>query len=428
MTVQRRTRAVFGWLLLALLIGYTIMVHHGVGPYPDSARLSLWSPRGWLLNRALLAPLEERPLAGVGVATALAAVLAVGVFAGTRSAWARFLAVSSVLATALFTFYGLRWPGPRVWSFFGERGSAVMASLALAVGAFATAPLLARSWLRLGWPARLALYLPFFVAGVALLRNVTGTDPSLRFAISPWPVVPIFGLRLAGSVLAALIAGVAIGLIALHRMRSRPILAAPGVALGVAVPAVFLSMRYDLVLGDWRELALAGAAATGIALAATLGGGPRAERLGQRERQWAAAALLAALPLLVGQALAGRDWETTRNQRAGAVIEALGQYYEREQMYPDELGELVAAGDLEAVPRPRIGFGFLADPRFTYQNFGNSYILEFSAPDWVQCAYNPPWDEDMYDEDEEYEAEASGDDEEALPEAWSCPSKPPELW
>jgi hypothetical protein len=41
----------------------------------------------------------------------------------------------------------------------------------------------------------------------------------------------------------------------------------------------------------------------------------------------------------------------------------------------------------------------------------------------MQCAYNPPFAEDEEDGD----AAAQGGDEE-LGGAWSCPSKPPELW
>ena len=56
-----------------------------------------------------------------------------------------------------------------------------------------------------------------------------------------------------------------------------------------------------------------------------------------------------------------------------------------------------------------------------YQNFGDSYLLEFSAPRWIQCAYNPPW---RLEPGEEIEP----GDEDALSGSWSCPQKPPELW
>ena len=83
---------------------------------------------------------------------------------------------------------------------------------------------------------------------------------------------------------------------------------------------------------------------------------------------------------------------------------------------------MVDAGELEEIPRPRIGFALLSQQEFLYQSFGTGYILEFSAPRWIQCAYNPPYQdeyEEEYEEDEELED---------LGGAWSCPSRPPELW
>ena len=82
------------------------------------------------------------------------------------------------------------------------------------------------------------------------------------------------------------------------------------------------------------------------------------------------------------------------------------------------------AGDLEEVPSPRVGFLSGTGQTFDYQSFGTGYILEFSAPRWIQCAYNPPWADDL---SEEERAELEADDVE-LGGAWSCPSKPPELW
>jgi hypothetical protein len=92
----------------------------------------------------------------------------------------------------------------------------------------------------------------------------------------------------------------------------------------------------------------------------------------------------------------------------------------------------VEAGLIDRVPEPRIGFDWLEDQRFQYQNFGTSYNLEFSATDWVQCAYNPAWSEEDWDDEESTTDEPEGGDDEAtgtsLDESWSCPSRPPELW
>jgi hypothetical protein len=108
------------------------------------------------------------------------------------------------------------------------------------------------------------------------------------------------------------------------------------------------------------------------------------------------------------------------------------QYLEKEELYPDELADLVKTGYLDEIPEPAIGFGFLYDGHFRYRSFGSSFILEFPAPRWVECAYTPPYD----DEEEEYEEEefdealglAGDGGGDSLDEAWSCPEKPPELW
>jgi hypothetical protein len=118
------------------------------------------------------------------------------------------------------------------------------------------------------------------------------------------------------------------------------------------------------------------------------------------------------------------DYATTRDAQAGRLIDALQSHYDQESLYPEKLEELVAAGYLEKVPRPRIGFAWLSQQDFLYQSFGTSYILEFSAPRWIQCAYNPPY-QDEYEEEYEEEDE---EDLEDLGGSWSCPSKPPELW
>jgi hypothetical protein len=155
------------------------------------------------------------------------------------------------------------------------------------------------------------------------------------------------------------------------------------------------------------------------------------------------AALLLGLPLFVGQAWARLDYARNRDVEAQRIIDGLASYYAREQIYPETLEALLESGDLEAVPRPRIGFAFLGNgTSFTYQAFGTSYLLEFPAPRWVQCAYNPPYDdEELADEDAgapdgdeaATSADAADGDADAaagedLGGAWSCPSSPPELW
>jgi hypothetical protein len=166
---------------------------------------------------------------------------------------------------------------------------------------------------------------------------------------------------------------------------------------------------------DWK-LPAAALLIAGLGLAA-------APSLGRPGHLAAVGALATAAPVLVGMAVVERDYTFTRDFRARVITEALQAYYDSEEAYPDRLSELVGRGLLDAVPVPRVGFSFIEKPRFVYQNFGISYLLEFSTPRWVQCAYNPP-----YQDEEEVEEEAEAEDEGDLPGSWSCPSKPPELW
>jgi hypothetical protein len=169
--------------------------------------------------------------------------------------------------------------------------------------------------------------------------------------------------------------------------------------------------------------------ALALALVAVRRAGGRPDVLRGRARLLAVGAALVAVPLFAGQALARYDYFVTRERDARRIIDALDAYYERELLYPDTLQELVEAGDLESVPEPSIGFGFLYDGSFRYQSFGTSFLLEFPAPRWVECAYTPPYDEED-EEDAEGDGAPGADDaaDAELDEAWSCPSRPPELW
>lgn len=431
-----------GWLLLALLLAYAFTVYSGIGPSGRTGATAWWQPRGFLtdwLASTSLGEVLESPRA-VLVAFVLPAVaLALAVFATTGSAVARTLATSAVLATLLFLFYGTGENRPAIWTFFRWRGSVVMLGTAAGVAIALCSPLLARSWVRLGWPLRLAVYLPLIAIVVFLQRNVTGTDATLPFAISPWPVIPFFGLEIGAGLIAAALACLALLVAAAASLRTRPLVALAAVLAAVATPIAWVRLR----AATDSPLQLATIALAALALGAHALGGRRerasAPRLGAAQ-SLALGAIGVALPLLLGHFLVDRDYSVTRADRAQKIIDALGSYYQREQAYPDSLDELVTAKDLPAVPRPQIGFGNANGEAFTYQNFGTSYILEFSAPRWVQCAYNPPWAAEEGDEASADEASAEGatdgsakdddgtDEDETARGAWSCPKKPPELW
>jgi hypothetical protein len=424
----RPTTAIGAWILLAALLFYTAAIHYGVGPKPHADASRWYDPRAFFFGWEILTPLLEGPARAVAGLSGVAVALAVAVAITARSALATALAASCAVAVALFAFYGVQ--AAFVWRFFRWRGSAVIATTALVVGFAVAAPLLAESWLRLSRPWRIAVYLPFCLAVPAFMGNATGTNPSLRFAISPWPAVPVFGLAIGAAFAAIAFAAVALGTGALALARTRsgvPAvgLGAAGVGLGLALPVLLLRGGSAAGLFPFRT---GGRTLAGVSLGAALllaavagarwSGGAAA--LARGARALAVGAALVALPLLTGHLLSRDDYRTTREQRAGAIIDALAAYYERERLYPDSLEDLVESADLASIPEPRIGFGFLYDAGFQYQNFGTSYILEFSAPGWVQCAYNPPWDGD--------EADTDADGEEPLGGAWSCPTEPPELW
>ena len=419
-----------GWILTALLLAYAAVLHRGVGPVPHTLESNWYNPNTFLLD-ALMASGSGEVIENVGSAIGLLALpalaVAVAVFFTTRSAVARMLATASVIAATVYVYYGVEAPG--VWSFFHWRWSVCVALFALCVGAAITAPLLAESWKRLGWPLRLILYLPLFAAALAFERNVTGTNDALIFAISPWPVVQVFGLEVFASGIALLLVGVAIGLWLVSRGRETSFwsvaafsvvaavvaAAIPTLALWIGSTQGLLPFRAGLpLLATTAAIALAT-----LAIASTLRVDRGSDVLSGRARIWALGGLLLGIPLLLGQSMTRLDYAITRDSRAQQVIDALQLHYEKEFIYPERLEELVESGELGEVPRPRIGFPFLSQEDFRYQSFGTSYVLEFSAPRWIQCAYNPPYQE-QYEEEEE--------DREDLGGSWSCPSKPPELW
>jgi hypothetical protein len=406
------TRLAAGSGLLALLLAYAAFVHHGVGPVRDPLVFAWYQPRGfffeWTSTDALTSDLWNG-LVGFG---SVALLLWVGVWLTLRSALARLAATWAVLFVLLCVYYGIEADG--IWRFFHWRGSGVMALFALVVAAAGTSPWLAGAAERMSLPLRLAFYVPVAFGVLAIMRNATGTDQSLQFALSPWPVVPVFGLELLVPAVSFVVAVVALGRALLGGLVEPPALIGVSCALVLVATASLAGWASVDASADWR-LPAAALCVAGLGLAAAPG---RA----QPGHLAAVGALATTLPVLVGMAIVERDYTFTRDARAHGITEALQAYYDRKEEYPDKLTKLVELELLEAVPEPRVGFTFIEKQEFVYQNFGISYLLEFSTPRWVQCAYNPPYqDEDMSEEELE-------DEEGDLPGSWSCPSKPPELW
>jgi hypothetical protein len=387
------------------------LVHHGIGPH---FRSSSWiAPSSFLRGEV---PEALLPALAVLVLPSLA--LAVAVAFLTRSSLMRTLAGIATLASACFVAYGVEASAP--WRFFHWRWSASVVIFAVVVGGALYAPSLTASWRRLGWPVRLATYLPVVGFLVGYETSVTGTNPELSFAVSPWPIVQLLALEFLAVWIAALWLGVGLGLLGVARGGAS---AAGGVLVagGVQWLAVSVSAAGGALL--FKPEAAHHMAAVAIALAAlgVASAWPPRDREARARRGTnllLGGALLAA-PLVVGQTLTRLDYAETRDHRAQRIIDALEAYQERHEGYPDELPALVDEGLLDEVPKPRIGL--FSGQEFVFQNFGDSYLLEFSAPRWIQCAYNPPW---QLEPGEELDPE----DADALTGAWSCPQKPPEIW
>ena len=136
--------------------------------------------------------------------------------------------------------------------------------------------MLAGSWLRLGWPLRVLTYLPFVLFAIGFLRNATGTDESLPFAISPWPIVPVFGMEVGGLFVTVGMLGTAIGVSGIASSGGSRGRMALAVVVALLAPALLLLAGSGLRLLPFsvgpRLLVTVGlVCALAIALAATLG-------------------------------------------------------------------------------------------------------------------------------------------------------------
>ena len=296
-----------GWAAVAAALGYAVLVHYGVGPINQGREWHWYTPRSFLLDVDLLYPVFEsvgRALVGVGIPAAALAILVIGL---CRSAVGRALALASLVAVLLFVFYGVQ--APFVWNFFHWRASAVLSLMALVVGFSLAAPWLAQSWLRLSWPLRLLVYLPIVFAVFAFVRNATGTDESLLYSISPWPAVPVFGIEVGALFVAAWLVGTGVGLRAIALPGGWPRRLA-GLLLAVALPVLLLWFGswlglFPFLAGPRTFLGAALATALSIAVAAAVRRG--GDRLRQRARHLLVGAALIGIPLISSEAVARYD-------------------------------------------------------------------------------------------------------------------------
>ena len=424
-----------GWALLILLLGYTLFCHQGLGLPAANASLAWYMPNGFLNGWPVIGEYSENWIVGAVILLIPAALLATGVFLKTASAVARALARSGVVAVLLFSYYSFQ--ADRVWEFFHWRASIVFAGMAIAIGFTLASPLLAQSWLRLGGWGKALTYLPLTLGIVTLERHATGWDESLFFNFSPWPALPLFGLEIGAFSLIGILLGIALGLSGIASLQRSALGGMLLVAAGLVLPVVWFiaNPNFSSIPGIPILSPLFFAGAIGIALTSIVRAEDRSAILARRAGYIALGAALAYFPIFVGAAMQVGDYTATKFVTTRQISDALAVHLEKEDSYPDELSELVEKSYLDEIPVPRVGFpllyalGWLPEVEFAYRGLGSSYVLEFVSTKWIQCAYNPPWDEDEYaEEDAEYAEEYPDAYDDGSGEAWSCPESPPPLW
>lgn len=422
---------VLAWIALVAAAGYAAFLHHGLGAPPGGYASLWWHPTQFLSLSPTIGGWSETPARGALVLAIPGALLAVVVFLATRSAVLRALGISLAMLGATFAYGGFAVVGP--WELFHWRLSAVMLWTCLIIGFSLMAGPLAGSWLRQSTAVKLILYVPLAFAIIAVIRNATGTDETLPANFSPWPVISIVGFELVAYTIAGLLFGLALGVAGLSQKGKNTGALIAGVLAGVLFPALWFYVRFDTTEAQGL-IGIAILSAILIGLASITRGGDRPHTLLARAGHVTLGAVLVITPVLAGRAWANADYTVNKFVRAQVAIDALGAYREKHGVYPSKIDLLVEDGYLEELPTPRVGFdflyqaGFLPPIEFSYRGLGSSYVLEFVSTEWMQCAYNPPWQPPVgeeYDE-EEYEEEYGEDDESG--EAWSCPNTRPALW
>jgi hypothetical protein len=398
----------------------------GATPSERAGAVPWWKPAGWArsLEWEALAPLQQigadtvqarhegrfepRSLIPLGLFSAPAVAMVVLGFALFRSPLVRASLLALGLALCAFAYYG--WLDVETWQDYGWRWPAVLLATSAYLALFALAPAIVAELAARPLAVRVAALLAFVVPIYVLSIEVTGTNPTLQWNLSPWPTVTLYGFLLFGLLWGVVHLAAGIGLVVRDRLAG-----ARGVALAALVAAVVaLALRW-IPFESVSALRLLALAVPAAALAAIAGRG-----LGART---SAASFVVAGALLIASIKAGQwhaEWFLARGRDgiAPEVIAALERYRAAHDAYPPTLDALLPE-QLAEIRQPRIGWLDWDEEVFTYTELGDSFLLEFSGPLWVQCAYSPPYEEEVA------EAEAGG---EKLEAAWSCERKPPRLW
>jgi hypothetical protein len=446
-------RLVYILILAGMLAGY----YEFLGPGPRVSEyvedLEWWRPNGFVHTSELFAGLQQ--LAEEGGAGAL---IPVGLFwlpAVAMLVWGLRLFRSAVMRTLVTTcffmlltipYYG--YLADRAWLFFEWRSPAVAATFAAVMAITLFAPSLLSAALERSRVLTAVALAGVFVGVFLLSTEVTGTDSDMRLNISPWPVVTLFGLLLLGSAIAVYHIAAGLGAWLSARLGGTRGLAAGTIAAGLFAALLVGVSRRDQALGALAVTAIIGA---GYALARCLLGPKSREQAARTGLVVMAAGAFAFLAIQLSNQAAVAFQKTARNETAMKLLVTLEDFRDASGSYPNRLSDLVPEF-YEEVPRPRIGLFLDEDDEFMYRNLGDSYVLEFSSVQWVQCGYSPPYDVAKYSEDDyedDYEDDAEDyeeEDEEPLRErpvdpelealladfgldgAWNCEDAPPKVW
>ena len=445
-------RLVYLLVLAGILVGY----YEFLGPGPALSEyvedLEWWRPNGFIHTSEMFAGLQR--LAEEGGAGALVPVGLFWLPAVAMLVWGFRLFKSAVLRTLLTTcffmlliiaYYG--YMADRAWLFFEWRSPAVAATFAAVMAVTLFAPSLLRAALDRSRVLTALALAGVFVGVFLLSTEVTGTNSNMRLNISPWPVVTLFGLLVLGSAIALYHIAAGLGAWLTARVGGARGLVAGTIAAGLLAAALVAVSRRDQDVGALVVTAIIGAS---YALGRSLLGPKGREEAARAGLVVLAAGAFAFLSIQLSNQVATAFQKTARNETAMKLLVALEDFRDTSGSYPNRLSDLVP-DVFEEVPRPRIGLILDEDDEFTYRNLGDSFLLEFSSVQWVQCGYSPPYDVAKYSEedyeDEEYEDEDYEEEyEEPLKErpedpelkalladfgldgAWNCEDAPPKVW
>ena len=419
---QESTHAAAGWLALTANFAYATVIYYGMAPPPGGLPTDWWHGRTFILDMESMGGYVDDPAMGALLVVIPAAVLSVGVFAATRSALARAMALGITISAMIFALVG--FAAAFAWEQFSWRMTAVALSSGMALGFAIVAPLLAKSWLRLSGIVRAVLYLPIFFGLMAAVRGATGTSEHMAFLVSPWPIFASFALGSGVVFITGFLFSMSLGVLSLSRgIRGFPALA--GFLVAVVIPSIWFDRGVtELTPGIFLSLS----AVTAVLIFAAThyrGGGDKVLALQSRSFLLGLGATLAFVPVFSGLVLASGDYVVNRYILGPSVANALQDHIATSDSYPEDLGGLVEAGYFDELPRPRIGFAFLSglgladEVKYRYNEYGSSFILEFDSNLWIQCSYSGQF---YYDDEEEEDYEDEEDES-----GWSCLGKAPSL-